>query len=227
MKILVVEDNLKLANFLSRAFSEEGFVVDAVTDGATALKQLESIPYDLVVLDWMLPGSDGLAVCRELRARGNRLPILMLTARADVGERIVGLDAGADDYLPKPFDLGELLARTRALLRRAQGGDASVLRVGSLVVDRVQRSATNDGRELVLTAREFALLVYLMREAGRIVPRTELLAKVWQSSFDPGSNVVEVHVKNLREKLGPEGAKMIETVRGAGYRLATRPAKSP
>lgn len=219
VKILVVEDNKKLANFLSRAFTEEGFVVDSVTDGRVAFKQLEAIPYDLVVLDWMLPGQDGVALCRELRERGSRVPILMLTARAEVGERILGLDAGADDYLSKPFDLGELMARARALLRRTQGNDNITLRVAGLVLDRLQRTATLEGRSLDLTAREFALLMHLAREAGRVVPRTELLAKVWQSSFDPGSNVVEVHIKNLREKLGV-GASLIETVRGSGYRLA-------
>jgi DNA-binding response OmpR family regulator len=146
----------------------------------------------------------------------------MLTARAEVGERIVGLDAGADDYLAKPFDLGELMARVRALLRRSQGGDQVVLRIGGLTIDRAQRTAMLDGRSLDLTAREFALLTHLAREAGRVVPRTELLAKVWQTSFDPGSNVVEVHVKNLREKLGPDSS-LIETVRGAGYRFVVRP----
>jgi DNA-binding response OmpR family regulator len=221
MKILVVEDNKKLANFLSRAFTEEGFVVDSAADGRTALKQIEAIAYDLVVLDWMLPGQDGVAVCREVRSRGSRVPILMLTARAEVGERILGLDAGADDYLPKPFDLGELMARARALLRRTQGGDAVTLRVGGFALDRVERTATFEGRPLDLTAREFALLMHLAREAGRLVPRSELLAKVWQTSFDPGSNVVEVHIKNLREKLGNE-ASLIETVRGSGYRLALR-----
>jgi DNA-binding response OmpR family regulator len=221
VKILVVEDNKKLANFLSRAFTEEGFVVDSAADGRTALKQIEAIAYDLVVLDWMLPGQDGVAVCRELRSRGSRVPILMLTARAEVGERILGLDAGADDYLSKPFDLGELMARARALLRRTQGGDAVTLRVGGFILDRVERIASFDGRTLDLTAREFALLMHLAREAGRVVPRSELLAKVWQTSFDPGSNVVEVHIKNLREKLGSEST-MIETVRGSGYRMVLR-----
>ncbi|MDB4995791.1 MAG: transcriptional regulator [Myxococcaceae bacterium] len=226
VKILVVEDNKKLANFLSRAFTEEGFVVDSAADGRTALKQIEAIAYDLVVLDWMLPGQDGVAVCRELRSRGSRVPILMLTARAEVGERILGLDAGADDYLSKPFDLGELMARARALLRRTQGGDAVTLRLGGFILDRVERTASFDGRTLELTAREFALLMHLAREAGRVVPRSELLAKVWQTSFDPGSNVVEVHVKNLREKLGNE-ASMIETVRGSGYRLVLRKPNEP
>lgn len=221
MKILVVEDNRKLASFLLRALVEEGYVVDVVGDGTTAVEQTQSIAYDLVILDWMLPGMDGLSVCRALRARGSQVPILMLTARAEVAERIAGLDAGADDYLLKPFDLGELLARVRARGRRGAGGDP-VVRVGALVVDRADRRVVLDGRRLDLTPREFALMAYLAREAGRVVPRTELLAKVWETAFDPSSNVVEVHVKNLRDKLGPHAA-LIETVRGVGYRMTAPP----
>ena len=221
VKILVVEDNKKLARFLLRALLEEGYVVDLVGDGLTAIDQIQAIAYDLVILDWMLPGSDGLSVCRSVRARGSQVPIIMLTARAEVPERIAGLDAGADDYLPKPFDLGELLARVRARGRRV-GGAAEVVRVGSLLVDRADRRATIEGRKLDLTPRELSLLAYLAREAGRVVPRTELLSKVWETAFDPSSNVVEVHVKNLRDKLGTHAA-MIETVRGVGYRMAAPP----
>ncbi|UQA63918.1 response regulator transcription factor [Polyangium aurulentum] len=217
MKILVVEDNKKLASFLSRALTEEGYVVDVVPDGATAIGQIQSLPYDLVILDWMLPEVDGLSVCRTVRQKGCQVPILMLTARAEVPERIAGLDAGADDYLAKPFDLGELLARVRARGRRGAGGEATV-RVGPLALDRAERRATLDGRKVDLTPREFALVAYLAREAGRVVPRTELLAKVWETRFDPGSNVVEVHVKNIREKFGAHAA-LIETVRGVGYKL--------
>ncbi len=225
MKILVVEDNKKLARFLSRALVEEGHVVDLVGDGQNAVRQAGVIQYDLIVLDWMLPEMDGLSVCRELRQKGTSVPILMLTARGEVTERIAGLDAGADDYLPKPFDLGELLARVRALGRRASAND-SVLRIGALVVDRAEHRATVDGRRVDLTRREFALLAYLAREAGRVVPRSELLSKVWETSFDPSSNVVEVHVKNLRDKLGTH-ATMIETVRGVGYTLSPTGAPPP
>jgi DNA-binding response OmpR family regulator len=217
MKILVVEDNKKLARFLSRALTEEGYVVDSVADGVTAMRQAQSIPYDLVVLDWMIPGEDGLAVCRALRARGHAVNILMLTARGEPPERVAGLDAGADDYLTKPFDLGEFLARVRALGRRGVGRDLR-LRVGALLVDRSEHRVLLDGRRLPLTPREFALLAHLAREAGRIVSRTELIDKVWEAAHDPGSNVVETHIKNLREKLGERGA-MIQTVRGIGYRL--------
>ncbi|MEZ4453894.1 MAG: response regulator transcription factor [Nannocystaceae bacterium] len=223
MKILVVEDNSKLARFLSRALSEEGHVADVVHDGATALEQAVTLPYDLMILDWMLPDLDGLSVCRELRARGLRLPILMLTARADVSERIAGLNAGADDYLAKPFDLGELLARLRALHRRGAAAP-QVQAIGALSIDRGARTIRAHGRTLALTAREYNLLIHLADAVGRPVPRTELLSKLWGIHFDPGSNVVEVHVKNLRDKLGAD-APLIETVRGVGYRLAPAPPR--
>lgn len=225
MKILVVEDNKKLARFLVRALSEEGWVIDQVESGTVALEQAAATAYDLILLDWMLPDLDGLAVCRQLRASGARMPVMMLTARAEIQERIAGLDAGADDYLPKPFDLGELLARCRALVRRA-GGEETMVVVGPLQLDRAERRATLDGKRVELTPREFALVVLLARRVGRAVSRMEILQKVWETSFDPGSNVVEVHVKNLREKLG-DHAKMIETVRGVGYRLATPAAPPP
>jgi two-component system OmpR family response regulator len=217
MKLLVVEDSPKLARFLVRALSEEGHAVEQVTDGPAALERAGASAYDAVVLDWMLPGMDGVAVCRSLRDRGVRTPILMLTARAEVGERITGLDAGADDYLTKPFDLGELLARVRALGRRA--ATPGTLRLGPLSIDVAARRVTCDGKTIELTGRELSLLSYLAQNAGRAVSRAELLLKVWNTSFDPGSNVVEVHVRNLRDKLGDHG-KLVETVRGVGYRAS-------
>jgi two-component system, OmpR family, response regulator len=219
MKVLVVEDNKKLARFLQRALQEEGYIVDTVEEGSEAIERSSNIEYDLVILDWMLPGTDGLAVCRALRGRGSTVPILMLTARAEVAERILGLDAGADDYLPKPFDLGELLARVRALGRRGSGTEG-VVRVGPLVLDRLERHATLNGQLVELTPREFALLTYLARESGRVVPRSELLRKVWETTYDPGSNVVDAHIKKLREKLG-DHSTLIETVRGVGYRMGS------
>ncbi|MBX3229423.1 MAG: response regulator transcription factor [Labilithrix sp.] len=219
MKLLVVEDNPKVARFLVRALSEEGHAVDQVGDGTRALEQIEAVSYDAIVLDWMLPGTDGIAVCRAARDRGVKTPILMLTARAEVGEKILGLDAGADDYLAKPFDLGELLARVRALGRRAGG---PTLRLGPLTIDPVARKVLAGGHPIDVTSRELSLLVYLVQHAGRAVSRSELLQKVWSTSFDPSSNVVEVHVKNLREKLGKHDA-MIETVRGVGYRAVAPP----
>jgi two-component system OmpR family response regulator len=206
MKVLVVEDSKRLGSFLKRALEEEGYVADIAVDGTTALAQAENIPYDVIVLDWMLPDIDGVRVCRELRARGVPIPIIMLTARGEVAERITGLDAGADDYIVKPFDLGEFLARVRARARREIGGNAMV--IGPLMIDRAERRAVLAGEVLSLTPREFSLLAHLARNAGRVVPRTELLSKVWETMFDPGSNV----------KLGSH-ATMIETVRGTGYRL--------
>ncbi|MBX3205675.1 MAG: response regulator transcription factor [Labilithrix sp.] len=223
MKLLVVEDNPKVASFLVRALTEEGHVVDQLGDGRSALEQIELVPYDAVLLDWMLPGLDGLSVCRAARDRGVRTPILILTARGEVGEKILGLDAGADDYLPKPFDLGELLARVRALGRRATA--SPTLRLGSLVIDPVARRVTVAGRAVELTTRELALLAYLVQHSGRAVSRSELLQKVWSTSFDRASNVVEVHVKNLREKLG-EQETLIQTVRGVGYRAVAPTVES-
>lgn len=217
MKVLIVEDNAKLSSFLERAFLEEGYVVELAADGDSAVASASQSSYDLLVLDWMLPGMDGVEVCRILRQRGIVVPILMLTARAEVAERIAGLDAGADDYLAKPFDLGELLARSRALTRRGTGADVT-LRIGGLTIDRLARRATHEDRILDLTPREFTLLSFLARESGRVVPRAELLRRVWETTFDPGSNVVDAHIKNLREKLG-SASRMIETVRGVGYRM--------
>ncbi|MBX3200529.1 MAG: response regulator transcription factor [Labilithrix sp.] len=222
MKLLVVEDNPKVASFLVRALTEEGHVVDQLGDGRSALDQIELVPYDAILLDWMLPGLDGLSVCRAARDRGVRTPILILTARGEVGEKILGLDAGADDYLPKPFDLGELLARVRALGRRATA--APTLRLGTLAIDPIARRVTVAGRAVDLTTRELALLTYLVQHTGRAVSRSELLQKVWSTSFDRASNVVEVHVKNLREKLGDQET-LIQTVRGVGYRAVAPPAE--
>ncbi|MEZ4381344.1 MAG: response regulator transcription factor [Nannocystaceae bacterium] len=216
MKILVVEDNQKLARFLRRALSEEGHVVDVVGEGGHAQERLAALAYELVILDWMLPDKDGLEVCRELRAQGAAAPILMLTARASVDERIAGLNAGADDYLAKPFDLGELLARVRALGRR---GPANVtVELGPLRLDALSRVIYLDGAALGLTPREYAVLEQLIRARGDAVTKTEFLDKVWGLAFDPGSNIVEVHVKKVRDKLGAR-AQLIRTLRGVGYRL--------
>jgi DNA-binding response OmpR family regulator len=221
VKILVVEDAQKIARFLARALGEEGYAVDLCGDGAQAVEQARRIHYDLLVLDWMLPGLDGLSVCRELRAAGSPTPILMLTARAETAERVLGLDAGADDYLTKPFDVEELLARVRALLRRSAG--IKELRCGPLRVDRESRQLHVEDRPVELTAREYGLLLHLIHHTDRVVSRAELLERVWQTSFDPGSNLVEVQVSRLRDKLG-EHARVLETVRGKGYRLRSTQA---
>jgi DNA-binding response OmpR family regulator len=216
VKVLLVEDDARLARFLSRVLSEEGYGVDLCASGADAAKQASASAYDLIVLDWMLPDLDGLSICRGLRGAGMTVPVLMLTARGEVRERVLGLEAGADDYLVKPFDVDELLARVHALLRRATGH--ARLRCGPLEVDRVARSVQLNGARVDLTSREYALLLHLLYHAGKVVTRSELLSRVWETHYDPSSNFVEVHISRLREKLG-EGASMIETVRGMGYRL--------
>ena len=222
VKVLVVEDDAKLSRFLIRVLVEEGFTADGCATGADAIAQASSRLYDLIVLDWMLPDVDGLAVCRQLRSQGVSTPILMLTARGELRERVLGLETGADDYLVKPFEVEELVARIRALVRRASG--FAKLGVGPLELDRVGREVKLAGHVLDLTSREYALLLDFVHHAEKIVTRTELLARVWGTSFDPGSNLVEVHVSRLRDKLG-DHAWMIETVRGAGYRLTATSAR--
>jgi DNA-binding response OmpR family regulator len=216
MKLLVVEDDQKLAKFLVRVLCEEGYVVDWARTGTEAEQQTQAITYDLVLLDWMLPGADGLSVCRTIRQRGSDVPILMLTARNETRERVLGLESGADDYVSKPFEVEELVARVRALLRRAHA--TSRLRAGPVEIDPMARRAFLEGVPMVLTARELMLLTHLVRNADRAIGRTELLSQVWETAFDLGSNVVEVHVSRLREKLGRHAA-MITTVRGVGYQL--------
>jgi DNA-binding response OmpR family regulator len=217
--VLVVEDDQKLARFLERVLTEEGYAVDRCQSGADAVTQVRASAYDLVLLDWMIPDLDGIEVCRQLRRGGSAVPILMLTARDQVGERVLGLDAGADDYLVKPFEVEELLARIHALIRRS-GGHARLI-LGPLEIDRAGRRALVDGKALELTTREFALLLHLAHRADRVVSRSELLSQVWSIRFDPESNVVEVHISRLRDKLG-DRQWIIETVRGRGYRLRTR-----
>lgn len=219
VNVLVVEDDARLAQLLVRSLTEEGYVAEWEANGAAAVERAANGSFDLVILDWMLPGKDGLAVCRELRARGATAPILMLTARAEPQDRVLGLDEGADHYMVKPFDLDELLARVRALMRRA--GDAVRIRRGDIELDRFNQHAFLCGNALSLTSREFALLVHLALHAGRVVPRNEILSEVWGLSFDPGTNLVDVHVSRLRDKLGSH-AWMIETIRGVGYRLNQR-----
>ena len=219
VRVLVVEDDQRLARFLERVLSEEGYAVDRCASGADAITQLRASAYNLVLLDWMIPDLDGLEVCRQLRRGGSSVPILMLTARDQVSERVLGLDAGADDYLVKPFEVEELLARIHALLRRSTGH--AQLNLGALTIDRLGRRVRLDGRPLDPTTREMTLLLHLAHRADQVVTRTELLTQVWSIAFDPESNVVDVHISRLRDKLGRH-AWMIETVRGRGYRLRTR-----
>jgi DNA-binding response OmpR family regulator len=216
MRVLILEDDQRQARFLSRVLSEEGLSVDLCARGLDAIGKSGGIEYDLIVLDWMVPDTDGLTVCREIRRAGGVAPILMLTARGETRERVLGLEAGADDYMVKPFEVDEFVARVRALLRRASGFAA--VRCGDLELDRIARQARLAGSALGLTHREYTLLLHLVHRADRIVTRSDLLAHVWDMHFDPGSNLVEVHVSRLRDKLG-DRAWMIETVRGVGYRL--------
>jgi two-component system, OmpR family, response regulator len=216
MRILLVDDDPKLTRALAKGLRAHAYAVDVADDADAALLRAAVYDYDVVLLDVMLPGRDGFAVCRALRERGVAAPVLMLTARDAVGDRIRGLDAGADDYLPKPFDFGELLARIRALLRRAPVEREPELRAGALVVDPATHAVTFDGRAIELTAREFAVLEYLIRRPGEVVTRTALLEHVWDENFEGSTNVVDVYVGYLRRKLR---APLIATVRGVGFRL--------
>jgi DNA-binding response OmpR family regulator len=221
VKVLILEDDRRLAGFLARVLCEEGLAVDLCGCGVDAIAQAEGGLYDLIVLDWMVPDTDGLTVCREIRRAGATAPVMMLTARGETRERVLGLEAGADDYMVKPFEVDEFVARVRALLRRASG--VAALRCGDLAIDTMARQAKLAGVALTLTNREYALLLHMLHRAERIVKRTDLLAHVWGTRFDPGSNLIEVHVSRLRDKLG-ERAWMVETVRGVGYRLRRQQA---
>ena len=216
MRALVVEDQPKLASLIQRGLSEEGYAVDVAPDGPQALVRATATEYDVIVLDVMLPGFDGFEVCRRLREQTVQAPVLMLTARDGVDDRIAGLDLGADDYLTKPFAFDELLARLRALTRRGALARTPMLAVGALRLDPRTRQVWREDEEVDLSAKEFALLETFMRHPGQVLSRFELLEHAWDFAYDNRSNVVDVYVRYLRQKLG---ASAIETVRGAGYRL--------
>jgi len=220
MRILVVEDERKIATFIQRGLKECGFVVDIVHRGDDALEIIEGNNFDAVVLDIMLPGRDGLSVLRILRQRSNAVPVIVLTARGEIAEKVEGLDLGADDYLAKPFSIDELAARVRALLRRNSGENLVCYRVEDLTLDLATRVARRGVRRIDLTTREFSLLECLMRAPGRVFTRTQLCERVWEYHFDPESNLVDVYIQRLRRKIDDgEPAKLIQTVRGAGYRI--------
>jgi two-component system, OmpR family, response regulator len=220
MRILVVEDEKKIATFVQRGLKECGFVADLVHRGDQALEILQDHHFDGVVLDIMLPGLDGLSVLRVLRERANPVPVIILTARGQIAEKVEGLNLGADDYLAKPFSIEELAARVRALVRRASGETIVRYRIEELTLDLATRAVRRGSRRIDLTAREFSLLECLMRAPGRVFTRTQLCQHVWEFHFDPESNLVDVYIQRLRRKVDDgEPMKLIQTVRGAGYRI--------
>ena len=226
MKLLIVEDDRMLSVLVRRALTEEGHTVDAAADGESAEALAFVNDYDAIILDVMLPGKSGLQVLQQLRREGRVTPTLILTGRRDKQDVVRGLDLGADDYLTKPFDLDELKARVRALLRRGRHRADDSVTMAGIVLDRRRRHATIDGRLLRMTPKEFALLERLMINADEVVTRTELLEKVWEFSFDPGSNLVDVHVARLRAKLRGANARVrLDTVRGIGFTLSAEGAK--
>ncbi|PYO59056.1 MAG: DNA-binding response regulator [Candidatus Rokuibacteriota bacterium] len=222
MRILVVEDERKVASFLRQGLQEEGHAVETAGDGAAALDMLLEGPgYDLVVLDVMLPKRDGFDVLKTLRQRRVQTPVLCLTARDAVSDKVAGLDLGADDYLTKPFAFEEFLARVRALLRRGTGQRAPVLKLADLTLDPATRTVTRDGRRITLTTREYALLEYFLRNVGRVLTRPMIAQHVWGLDFDPESNIIDVYVGYVRRKIDGDGERrLLHTVRGAGYMLS-------
>ncbi len=223
MRILLVEDERKVASFIARALREQTYAVDVAETGARGLELAWETSYDTILLDLRLPDMDGLVVCHELRRRGIHSPVLMLTARGLVEQRVEGLDAGADDYLTKPFAIAELLARVRALVRRGLKRSEATLRLADLELDRHRRRAQRGGVNVPLTSKEFALLELLLLRAPEIVPRTEIVEHIWDVHFDSGTNLVEVYINRLRQKIDHASpVKLIHTVRGVGYRLGLK-----
>ena len=220
MRILVVDDEANAVTILAKGLRNHAYAVDTAADGREALRMALANEYDVLVLDVMLPGKDGMTVCRELRVAGNTVPILMLTARDTVESRIAGLDCGADDYLVKPFDFRELLARVRALLRRRPAMGPDVIQVGDLSVDLRKRTVSRSGVAIELTAKEFTLVEYLAQRAGEVITRREIADHVWDQNFDPFSNLIEVYVRRLRRKIDDAyDQKLLHTRRGLGYVL--------
>ncbi|WP_300755497.1 response regulator transcription factor [Janthinobacterium sp.] len=221
MRILLVEDDRKAARLLARGLQEEGFVVDVVHSAEDGEEESYAVDYDMIVLDWMLPGKQGIDLCRDLRARAIQTPILMLTARDATADRVVGLNTGADDYLTKPFEFEELLARIRALLRRSDISRPLVLALADLALDPVSHKVTRGGAVLDLTPKEYAILLILLRQAGEVVSRARLAEQIWQADLIGIDNLIDVHVRNLRGKVDSPGLpQLIHTVRGRGFRLA-------
>jgi two-component system, OmpR family, copper resistance phosphate regulon response regulator CusR len=223
VRVLLVEDEPAIADFVVRGLREEGFVVDHAADGPAGLRALRGGPWDVALLDWWLPGLDGLALLKRYRAEGGVCPVLFLTARDAVSDRVRGLDGGADDYLCKPFAFDELLARVRALSRRPVRGPATTLAAAGVTADLASHRATRAGRRLDLTAKEYALLAFFLRHPDEVLSRTRLYAAVWDERYDGISNTLEVHVKELRRKLEAHGPRLIQTLRGRGYLFGKAP----
>jgi DNA-binding response OmpR family regulator len=220
MKILLIEDEKKIASFIRKGLEAQGFVVDASHDGNEGFTIATTRPYDAIILDIMLPGRDGLSILRSLRERKMAVPVILLTARGELNERLEGLNLGADDYLTKPFYIEELIARLHVVTRRASGASQSILAVADLTINLLTREVARGDRRIELTAREFELLEHLARSPGRVLTRSQICERVWNYDFDPGTNLVEVYIQRLRKKLDAEGEeKLIETVRGVGYRI--------
>ena len=220
MRILVVEDQVKIADFVKKGLEEHGFVVELTRDDNTAYELACEEPFDAIVLDIMLPGRDGLSVLRGLRDKGNAVPVMLLTARSELNERVEGFHVGADDYLTKPFYVEELVVRLQSLLRRSSGQGTNMLSAADLKVNILTRDVERAGQEITLTQREFALLEYLMRSPGRVFTRTQIYTHVWGMHFDPGTNLIDVCIRRLRNKIDRDfDPPLIETLRGVGYRF--------
>ena len=223
MRVLLVEDEARIADFVTRGLSEQGYAVDVARDGEEATDWTDVAVFDVIILDVMLPQRDGIEVCRILRDRGLRTPVLMLTARDTVEDRVRGLDSGADDYLVKPFAFAELLARLRALARREPTVSGSILHAGDLKLDTTTLEVSRQGLTILLTTKECRLLEYLMRHPNQVLTRTMIAEHVWNYEFDNATNVIDVHIRNLRRKIDDRfPTRLIQTVRGAGYRISSR-----
>lgn len=220
VKVLIIEDEKKIASFLRKGLEARGFVVEHAANGDDGYALASTRPYDAAILDIMLPGRDGLSILRNLRERKISLPVILLTARSELNERLEGLNLGADDYLTKPFHIEELIARLHAITRRASGASQSILAIADLRMNLLTRKVTRGERDIELTAREFSLLEHLLRSPGRVLTRVEICERVWDYDFDPGTNLVEVYIQRLRRKVDEGFApKLIETIRGVGYRI--------
>jgi two-component system OmpR family response regulator len=220
VKVLIVEDEKKIAAFVRKGLEAQGFVVDVSHHGDEGFTLASTRPYDAAILDIMLPGKDGLSILRNLRERRNVLPVILLTARSELNERLEGLNLGADDYLTKPFHIEELIARLHAVTRRSSGACQSILAVADLKMNLLTRRVTRGGTAIELTAREFSLLEHLLRSPGRVLTRVEICERVWDYNFDPGTNLVDVYIQRIRKKVdGDFPEKLIETIRGVGYRI--------